>query len=105
MRRNTPHPIERASVPAAPKQPLPPVTLSLMRQVLTHLALDIEDHQARLVEQGLRGEPSWEKLEQARVLHKTAELLDRVGADKQVMAQLGFKAVSTVKEGPDDGAA
>jgi len=55
------------------------------------VAEDIEAEQARLVRWKLRAAADPVKAEQARVLHKTAELIDRLGRSPEALAQLGFR--------------
>lgn len=70
---------------------LPPITFAVMRLVVTTLAADTEDEQDRLVRFGLRRRPAPDKLEEARVLRKIGELIDRVRADPQILERLGCR--------------
>lgn len=70
---------------------LPPITFAVMKLVAINYAADIEDHQDRLVADGLRRRPAPDKLEEARVLRKIGELIDRVRADPQILKRLGCR--------------
>lgn len=74
-------------------QKLPPITLGVMQLVVTDIAADIEDGEARMAVT-LRKRPDPAKLEQARVLRKIAELVDRLKANPAALVALGLKPAS-----------
>lgn len=76
---------------------LPPITFTVMRLVATTYAADIDSEQASLVATGLRSRPAPDKLEEARVLRKIAELIDRLEADPVILARLGCRPATDRK--------